>query len=316
MTWVTWRQHRNQALYGLGALAVLSLLLLLTGLHMASVFRDSGLSRCQTNQGDCPLLASAFSNRFRSMEAIGVLLMVLPLFAGVFWGAPLIARELEQGTHRLAWTQSITRTRWITTKLTAILLATTASAAALTAIVSWWFGPLGSSDVGRMQPVAFDVQGIAPVAYTAFAVTLGVAAGALTRKTLPAMGVTLAAFTAIRVAVLELARPSYQPALRADQAINLNHPGSVDRAGLHDWILSQGTVDRAGHAVDSLPALCPTQGRLTVPQCLIAHGVHVHEMWQPASRFWLFQSIEAAVFLAMALALGALSVWWVRHRIA
>jgi hypothetical protein len=316
MIWVTWRQHRNQALYGLGALAVLSLLLLLTGLHMASVFRDSGLSSCQSDQGECPLLASAFSNRFRAMEAIGVLLMVLPLFAGVFWGAPLVARELEQGTHRLAWTQSITRTRWITTKLTAILLATTASAAALTATVSWWFEPLANSDVGQMQPVAFDVQGIAPVAYTAFAVTLGVAAGALTRKTLPAMGATLAAFTAIRVSVLELARPNYQSALSDDQGINLNHPGSVDRAGLHDWILSQGTVDRAGHSVNSLPALCPTHGSLTVPQCLLAHGVHVHETWQPANRFWLFQSIEAAIFIAMALALAALSVWWVRRRIA
>jgi ABC-2 family transporter protein len=316
MTWVTWRQHRNQALYGLGALAVLSLVLLVTGLHMASVYRDSGLSSCQNNQGLCPLLASAFSNRFRAMEAIGVLLMVLPLFAGVFWGAPLVARELEQGTHRLAWTQSITRTRWITTKLTAILLATTAFVAVLTAIVSWWFGPLANSDVGRMQPVAFDVQGIAPVAYTAFAVTLGVAAGALTRKTLPAMGATLAAFTATRVAVLELARPHYQPALRADQAINLNHPGSVDRAGLHDWILSQGTVDQAGHSVNNLPALCPTHGNLPVPRCLVAHGVHVHETWQPGSRFWLFQSVEAAVFISIALALAALSIWWVRRRIA
>lgn len=316
MTWVIWRQHRHQALYGLATLAVLSLVLLLTGLHMASVFRDSGLARCTNNQGVCSLLASAFSNRFRAMEAIGVLLMVLPLFAGVFWGAPLVARELEQGTHRLAWTQSITRTRWITTKLAVILLASTASAAALTAIVSWWFAPLANSDVGRMQPVAFDVQGITPVAYTAFAVTLGVAAGALTRKTLPAMGVTLAAFTATRVAVLEFARPHYQSALRADQAINLNHPGSVNRAGLHDWILSQGTVDRAGRSLSNLPALCPTHGPLTVPQCLIAHGVHVHETWQPATRFWLFQSIEAAVFISMAMALAALAVWWVRRRIA
>src|SRR5947209_9363782 len=168
MTWVTWRQHRNQALYGAAAFGVLSLLLLLTGLHMASVFRNSGLSRCQNNHGLCPLLASAFSNRFRSTEAIGVLMMVLPLFAGVFWGAPLVARELEHGTHRLAWTQSVTRTRWITTKLSAIVITPTAGAAALTLIVTWWFGPLAKSDVGRIQPVAFDVQGLAPAAYTAF----------------------------------------------------------------------------------------------------------------------------------------------------
>lgn len=141
--------------------------------------------------------------------------MVLPLFAGVFWGAPLVARELEQGTHRLIWTQSVTRTRWITTKLLASLLTTTAGVAALTVLVGWWFGPLAKTDVGRMQPVAFDVQGIAPVAYTVFAVTLGIAAGTLTRKTLPALGLTLAAFTAIRVAIVELARPHYETALVA-----------------------------------------------------------------------------------------------------
>ncbi len=316
MTWMIWRQHRSQALCGLATLAVLSALLLFTGLHMASVFRDSGLSRCTNNQGDCASLATAFSNRFRIMDALGVLLMVLPLFAGVFWGAPLVARELEQGTHRLAWTQSVTRTRWITTQLAAVLLATTAAAAVLTAIVSWWFGPLANSDVGRMQPIAFDVLGIAPVAYTGFAVALGIAAGAVTRKTLPAMGITLAAFTTIRVAIIEFARPHYQAPLRVDQPINLHHLGSVDQVGLHDWIISQGTLDRAGHSVDNLPALCPIGTKIPVPQCLVSHGVHVSEVWQPVSRFWLFQSIEAAVFIALAVALTALAIWWVRRRIA
>lgn len=316
MTWLTWRQHRNQALYGVAALAAVSLLLLVTGLQMASVFRDSGLSSCQDNQGECAFLASSFSGRFRSLEAVGVLLMVLPLFAGVFWGAPLVARELEHGTHRLVWTQSVTRSRWITTKLLGIMLTTTVGVAALTVLVGWWFGPLAKSDVGRMQPVAFDVQGIVPIAYAAFAVALGIAAGAVTRKTLPAMGITLAAFTAIRVAILEVARPRYQAALVANQPVKLTHPGSADHVGLHDWIISQSTVDRAGHAVENLPRLCPTTASVPVPQCVLAHGVHLHETWQPASRFWLFQSIEAAIFTALTLTLIALSIWWVRRRIA
>lgn len=314
MTWVTWHQHRNQALYGAASLTVLSALLLVTGLHMASVFHDSGLASCQSSQGDCGSIATSFSNRFRSMEAVGVLLMVLPLFAGVFWGAPLVARELEQGTHRLAWTQAVTRTRWITTKVMAIVLTTTLAAAALTLIVTWWFGPLARSDVGRMQPVAFDVQGLVPTAYTAFAVALGIAAGAVMRKTLPAMGVTLAAFIAVRGAIVEFVRPHYQPAALANQPVNLAHLGSADRVGLHDWILSQGIVDRTGHVIDNLPALCPTT--TNVPQCVLAHGIHIHEIWQPASRFWLFQSIEAGIFIALTLALIALSVWWVRRRIA
>jgi hypothetical protein len=316
MTWVTWRQHRSQALYGAGALVVLSLVLVLTGLHMASAFRASGLSSCQSNQGDCAALANAFSGRFKALEAIGVLLMVLPLFAGVFWGAPLVARELELGTHRLAWTQSVTRTRWITTKLTSIVLTTALAMALLTVLVAWWFGPLAKSDVGRMQPVAFEVQGIVPIAYTAFAVALGVAAGALTRKTLPAMGITLAVFTTVRVAILELARPHYQAALHSNQQVKLAHLGFANRVGLHDWIISQTTVDRGGHAVPDLPKLCPINGRVSVPQCVIAHGVHLHEAWQPASRFWLFQGIEAAIFTALTFSLIALAIWWVRRRIA
>jgi hypothetical protein len=164
-----------------------------------------------------------------------------------------------------------------------------------------------------MQPVAFDVQGIVPIAYTAFAVALGTAAGAIVRKTLPAMGITLAVFTGIRVTILELARPHYQAALVANQQVKLTHLGFADRVGLHDWILSQATLDRAGHAVADLPKLCPNLH--TVPQCVRAHGVHLLQTWQPASRFWLFQGIEAATFTALTLSLVALAIWWVRSRI-
>jgi hypothetical protein len=281
---------------------------------MAAAFRASGLSHCLSGEGDCAELASSFSGRFRAMEAVGVLVMVLPLFAGVFWGAPLAARELEHGTHRLAWTQAVSRRRWITTKLTAVLVTGMAGAAALTALVGWWLGPLASSDVGRMRPVAFDVQGIVPVAYTAFAIAFGVVAGAVTRRTLPAMGITLAAFVAIRVGVLEFGRPHYRPPLVADQPVNLAHLGSADKAGLHDWILGGlQIVDRAGHPIANLPALCPSKG--DVVACVRSHGVRLHEVWQPASRFWTFQGIEAAVFITLACGLAALSIWYVRRRI-
>jgi len=44
--------------------------------------------------------------------------LATPALLGIFWGAPLIARELETGTCRLAWNQSVTRTRWLTVKPT------------------------------------------------------------------------------------------------------------------------------------------------------------------------------------------------------
>ena len=49
-----------------------------------------------------------------------------------------------------------------------------------------------------------------PVGYTIFAVALGVAAGALVRKVLPAMTVTVAGFIGARVAVM-VARPHFHP---------------------------------------------------------------------------------------------------------
>src|SRR5207253_5595097 len=126
----------------------------------------------------------------------------------------------------------------------------------------------------RMQPVAVDVQGLVPVAYTAFAVALGIAAGAVTRRTPAAMGITLAGFVTARVAVLELARAHFQTPLAANEPVDLHHLGSSGRAGLHDWILGgPHIVDRLGHTVGNLPLLCPA--RANVPQCVVSHGLRL-----------------------------------------
>ena len=43
-------------------------------------------------------------------------------------------------------------------------------------------------------------------------------------------------------------------------------------------------------------------------------GAYNQELFQPADRFWLFQGIETALFVALALVLVA--VWLVRRRLA
>jgi len=113
MTWLIWRQHRQQALFRVATLALITLLLALTGLHMHSVFRSSGLGHCLATRGhgDCGGFESAFESRFATLRQLVPFFMVLPALLGIFWGAPLIAREVEQGTHLFVWTQGVTRLR-------------------------------------------------------------------------------------------------------------------------------------------------------------------------------------------------------------
>src|SRR5205807_3320118 len=175
---------------------------LLTHPGIAHTFHTSGLSNCLAHPGrDCSSLASTFNGQYRGLQFLVPLFLVVPLLVGLFWGAPLVARELEQGTHRLVWTQSVGRLRWLSAKLGFVLGATLLLAGAYAALATWWLAPLMTSTGDRFQPGIFDEQGLVPGAYAFFAVALGVAAGAIVRRTLPAMAVTLVGFLTMRVAV-------------------------------------------------------------------------------------------------------------------
>src|SRR5207245_7294121 len=111
-----------------------------------------------------------------------------PVLLGTFLGAPLVARELEGGTHRLAWTQGISRRRWLLLGLAVVLSISVVASAVLSAAVSWALTPWlaleqGIGNPGRFSSGTFDAVGVVPVAYAVFALALGVAGGALLRRT-------------------------------------------------------------------------------------------------------------------------------------
>jgi ABC-type transport system involved in multi-copper enzyme maturation permease subunit len=142
MIWLTWRQHRLQLLLGTAVLALLALLLIPSGFAIASAFRGSGLPDCLAVPGsECHALQSVFDSRYSSLRFTIPLFLILPALIGVFWGAPLLARESEQGTHRLARTQSVGRLRWTLTKLATLSAATVLGAALLAWLLSWWSRP-------------------------------------------------------------------------------------------------------------------------------------------------------------------------------
>ena len=111
MTWLTWRQFRAQTVVTSAALAVLAIVLLITGLQLSHTF-DTTVIGCRA-RGDCTGAINALQSQDTAVQDLARLLMyVVPAVIGVFWGAPLLARELETGTYRLAWTQGVTRARW------------------------------------------------------------------------------------------------------------------------------------------------------------------------------------------------------------
>jgi hypothetical protein len=246
-----------------------------------------------------------------------------PLLLAVLIGAPsLVASELEHHTHHLVWTQSITRLRWLLIKVAVVVGVCLAAWVAVTLLITWWRGPFDALD-GRLGPSGFDVEGVAPYAYLAYALALAVAAGALVRRTVVAMAVTLAGYVALRVPVELWARPVYQPPLSATWDPYLVTP-AVPQAPAA-WRFQDAWLAAQGSAVDSLQVFrtCAANGaaatlspRTAFTACTHAHGWLLQATWQPADRFWLFQGIESAIFFGVAAALLALTIWWVRRRIA
>ena len=271
---------------------------------MSASFEESGLGDCLTTRPDCGLAAEQFRQQFGSLTAIAPYLQFIPGLIGVFLGAPLVAREFEQGTHALVFTQSVTRLRWITVKLALVLGLAVVATAALCRLVSWWYEPLARLDSGRFTPEVFSHEGLVPVTYALFAVALGVAAGTIVRRSVAAMAITLSVFFAVRFPIEQWVRPHYLPPL------HLTHSPATGfgTGNPDDWNLSSQFTNAAGHVVpmQDVAALCPPG--TDTPRCLTAHGYRVLETFQPADRFWAFQAIEAGIFLLLSAALVALTI--------
>ncbi|WP_103337229.1 ABC transporter permease [Amycolatopsis sp. CA-126428] len=311
MIWLIWRQHRKQALFTLAALAALAAIMVPTGLAMHTKSAGLGLDACQTALGSaslitqteavsrCESLGHQFQQEFGGMGFIAVLFVVMPVLVGVFFGAPLVAREVEQGTHRLVWTQGVTRLQWALAKFGLVGAMTTVLAVGYALGVSWWFEPVVSASTGRLNYLSFDVQGIVPIAYTLFALALGVFAGTYWRKVLPAMGIALVGFAAVRVAIEVLARPRYLPA----QSLTFAPAGGqTPNPASGDWVMDLGIRNAAGELVvpNAQIGPCPPGGCGDRPA---GPGAVNWLRFQPGDRFWLFQGIETGIFVLLAAAL-------------
>lgn len=320
MIWLAWRQFRTQAAVVFGALAVLGVILLVTGLRLRHLYDTSGLASCS---GDaCDAAGNVFLSHDRLLQAsVGkILLLLLPCVTGIFWGAPLVARELESGTFRLAWTQSVTRSRWLTAKIAVAGTASIAATGLLSLMTTWWYAIFDKYSESRFDPPLFDERNIAPLGYAAFAFALGVLAGALIRRTLPAMATTLVGWIGMRFVMITWIRPYLRAPLHLSNALKPppDTPGPsirvAERSGNPgDWIVSSKVVDPAGHHVHVIQ-VDPTDACVQTRTCLA--GYHQVLTYQPANRYWPFQIYETAIFFGLAALLIAGCYWWVRRRLS
>jgi hypothetical protein len=339
MTWVAWRQFRTQALVTVGLFAAFAVLVVVTGLHLHHVYDSLGGANCNASSDCFVVLHSTY---LPLQDLLGPVLIAIPALLGMFWGAPLLARELESGTYRLAWTQSISRRRWLSIRVVLVGVAALAVAGLSSWLVSWWFTPLDAVNLNRFAPSVFTARGIVAVGYAGFAFALGVAAGGLLRRTLPAMLATLVGFVAARIAVTLWVRPHLLASrhalvsLAAGKGVGfISSPLGVSLAPgsppiPNAWMVSAALVDRAHHALstaqlhDMLVRACPTitQGSgskgatATSYRCVVAlsHRVQQLVVYQPPSHYWPLQALETGIFLAAALALLGATVWQVGRR--
>jgi hypothetical protein len=315
-------QFRTQAAVAFAALAIVAVVLGFTGSHLVHLYNTT-VATCGAH-GDCTSATATFLSTDRLLQDLGNVVIALPAIVGIFWGAPLVARELETGTQRLVWTQSVTRTRWVAVKLGLVGFASIAVAGLFSLMMTWWSSPLDLVNGNRFTSV-FDQRGIVPMGYAAFAFALGVLAGVLIRRTLPAMATALGGFVFVRVAVTFWVRPHLETAVHATSVLRMssgmgfnqtnNGPLSVTGGHAGAWVFSDRIVDSAGHAVGGNFL---SQGACVQSRSSVACIGKLREVlvYQPASRYWAFQSYEMAIFLGLAVICGAFCFWWMRRRVS
>jgi ABC-type transport system involved in multi-copper enzyme maturation permease subunit len=288
-----WRQHRFEAAWA-AILCVIAAAVL-----FYSIEEVTGLRQTLAGLGQTAALVALNDRLGGTLMVLTPMLLVLPILTGVFVGAPLFARDFEQGTHRLLWTQSIARRRWFWATLTLVLGPATVLAAVIAVLATIWVnvqGPL----TDRWQH--FDEQGLAFASYVVFAFALGATLGVVLRRTVPSMAAAGGIYVAMRAFVAILIRPQMQAPLRA---------GSDAPIPDGSWVFPTVFTDSSGRLVpaERIAEAMGKAGHIPGSVSNYLHGLGI-EQWvyyQPADRFWMFQAEEAILFIALAALLLALA---------
>jgi ABC-type transport system involved in multi-copper enzyme maturation permease subunit len=285
MLWVTWRQHRATLISVPAVLGAVGVFLWIAGLRIHHNY--AVLMACHpATSNACQTLNGNFNSTDWTMaNIISILMQLGPALIGAFAGGSLLARELETGTYRYAWTQGFGRARWTIAKLVIVAVTITVSAFAFSELFTWFFKPfLAQEDLTVLSATVFAREGIAYAAWTLLAFSVGALAGMFFRRTVPAMAVTLGIYAGLAILTWTVLRKHYPVALVTSGRIPFyNGPLTPNTP----WVLSTWTSGRTSWA-----------------------------SYVPVSRFWPMQLIEGGWLLALSVVCFAATVWLVRRRAA
>jgi ABC-2 family transporter protein len=259
MICLIWRQHRGQALWTVITVTALCALMVgfglsaghwLAGYHTwlrqlaaagcppptahSGVFHVRSAAACHALKDRYPGgLQAAFMSRYNfailfSQDGLPAAFAII----GAMIGAPLVAREIEQRTHLVAWTQSVSRRRWYTTKIAALAAALAVAGLAAGAANAWLAHQLAAGDTTSSRWSWFVSINLALAGEAALAFALGVAFGALLRRTVPAIGAAVAGFAVLLLAARWIVQ-ALTPATSTAGPRFAAPPGS--------WVLGSGT---------------------------------------------------------------------------
>jgi hypothetical protein len=316
LIWLTWRQHRAVIVAGLAVAAAFTGSMLYVAARIATINHECGNTACPPGSAQAASLTGFFGLINLSIY-LTVIVGFLPLLAGVFIGAPLLAREHEQRTLLLAWSQDITPQRWLWTKFALLAVLTAAAAAAVSAAAGHLADVVsiatGKSVFSLYSGGAFLVTGMLPLAVQTVAwLAVGVALGAACRRTLPAI------FTALTGYIPALFLVLWQyPYLMTPLTALVPLSGKQDftsRLGPNILVIHQGMntiYDASGHAMNpaAVQSLCPSGNG----GCPAQHHLMEALRYQPASRIPEFHLILACGYFGLG-AIAVAVVWWLVRR--
>ncbi|MEV0155963.1 hypothetical protein AB0H57_19775 [Micromonospora sp. NPDC050686] len=321
MLWLTWRQYRGQFLATAALLLLLGAVFLISGVEATvNVLRDAPPG-CPGPGAGCRDVNLALSERYQLVyQGFGLLPLVGPALVGAFWGAPLIAREYERGTQRLAWTQSVPLRRWLLVKLAVLVAAVALGGLMFSAMTSLWLPIFAAVQPGSFaSPDTFNATGVAPAAWWVFAFLLGAAASAVLRRTLPAMAATVAV-VALTVPVLVLTQGWYAEPMRAVVS------GTDELVRQNALLTGEAWVDGTGREIGGRPeetcppapgvdVSTPERAQRATAACMTQRGYQYVVFYHPADRFWRFQLFQTAILLGggAAFAFATMAFAWRRR---
>jgi hypothetical protein len=316
MTWLTWRLQRSELILFAAVLIGVGALFAVTYSENASLHDPETWATC-LNSPLGPELACPTSGLLTSLVASSLpWINLLPVVAAVLLAFPVV-HELNSGAYRLTWTQSLSRSSWMKTKIVALVLSALLFAATLSTAFRWWSTPHGSI-YRRFDEVTYDFTLPLLSAHTLFALGLMLCVATLLRRTIPAILIGALAYTAVRFPMALWARPRL---LEPEQELATGL-GVAEVGGR--WWLSAHLVDATGARVSYqrfYENLCPEFMQQREPNsdeltaCMTSQGISQMTIYHPSSHYWPLQFIETGMFMAAAALLISFTAWNILRRV-